>query len=87
MKKTAVIGVFVGIILGVFFQFLFPNFLKQEALFKIQFRQELGLPVDYPLASGSVLSVGFLLPLLLGLVGGVAGIIFSKIKQKTIYKK
>lgn len=77
----AATGFLIGILIGFLLQFAFPIFFREELVFNIALRQNLGLPTDYPIASGSVFGVGFLLPLLLGLIGGIVGVLFFKAKH------
>jgi ABC-type antimicrobial peptide transport system permease subunit len=44
-------------------------------------RQEMGIPLNPQYSTGSVLSVGFLTPLFLGLVGGLVGFLFYELKH------
>lgn len=78
----AATGFLIGILIGLLLQFASPIFFREELVFNIALRQNLGLPTDYPLASGSILGVGFLLALLLGLIGGIIGMLFFKVKQQ-----
>lgn len=73
----ALIGVFAGIILPLFF----PSIFNFEFAYNILFRNHVQIPTYSQYSSGSVFVVGILTPIVLGLVGAFMGRVFYKIKR------
>ena len=81
MNKISALGALIGVVLGIVLNLLLPATLYIEAVARASFRRHAGLPYYPGFRSGSVYTVGVLLPSLLGIAGGVVGLLLSKKKE------
>ncbi|OGM28320.1 hypothetical protein A2962_00555 [Candidatus Woesebacteria bacterium RIFCSPLOWO2_01_FULL_39_61] len=82
MSKSVAVGILFGILLGIVLQFIYPKLLSLEVLFNSSLRQQTGVPQYPQYGSGSIFAVGFLTPLIFGIIGGLTGLIISKLTRK-----
>lgn len=77
-KRFLAIGALAGILIGVLISFLFPDLLKYSAEFNNSSRVAQGLP-DYSPKSGSIFNSLMVMPMFLGILGGVLGLVLFKL--------
>lgn len=82
MQRWLAVGALVGIAFGIFLYYLSPGILYQEFLFNRMFRQETVLP-EYSTNSGSLFTVGILIPTVTGIIGALFGSILHKITNRS----
>ncbi len=85
-KRFGSLGMFVGLFLGILLSFIFPDLLLLGAQYKKATNIQLGLPNDYNPKSGSFLNSLMVLPLFIGIAGGIIGLAIFKVTHLSKHK-
>ena len=80
MSRFIGIGSLVGIIAGIIASLLFPELLVLGFDFNQEFYLQIGLPFNE--VRGSATNIVFVVPVFMGIIGGIAGIVLYKVIKK-----